>query len=48
MHVPKDKLDKRPSFDLSILKDENSMKLFIDVFKYFIEEVKKYEDKPVN
>lgn len=44
IHVPDNKLDKRPSFDLSVLKDENNMELFIDVFKFFIEEVKKYEE----
>ncbi|MDD2494268.1 MAG: hypothetical protein PHE29_03655 [Tissierellia bacterium] len=44
IHVPDGKLDKRPSFDLSVLKDENSMNLFIDVFKFLIEEVKRYEE----
>lgn len=42
--MPESKLDKRPSFDLSVLKDENSMNLFIDVFKFLIEEVIKYEE----
>ncbi|WP_077212364.1 hypothetical protein [Bacillus dakarensis] len=41
--IDEQRLNKRPSFDLSLIFNENHLKLFLEIYKEYIERVKEYE-----
>lgn len=43
--IPESAITRRPSFSLDVLRDKKSLKMFLDVFEWLIEEVKKPEPK---
>lgn len=43
--IEEKRLNKRPSFDLSLLMNEEQLHLFLEIFKGYIEEVKEYESQ---
>lgn len=42
--IEEKRLNKRPSFDYTLLIEEKQLKLFLSIYKDYIEEVKKYEN----
>jgi len=38
--IPADSISKRPSFPLSVLKDETALKQFLETLDWFMEEAK--------
>lgn len=43
VNIPDDRIEKRPSFEIDLLSDENSFSLFIDTMKSYIEDIKASE-----
>lgn len=43
--IDEQRLSKRPSFDYSLLLQEEHLQLFLNIYKEYIEEVKKYESQ---
>lgn len=43
VNIPTEKISSRPNIPLSLLIDKNELQKFIDIFKWFIDEVKNYK-----
>ena len=39
VNIPENKLDKRPSFKLAVLEEDNKIRKFFEIFEWFIDEV---------
>ncbi len=42
VNIPESKIDKRPSFPIQLLKEQEEFEKFINIYEWFLEEVKAY------